>query len=215
MQDMTMGRLGGALYLAIIGLGLTSEVALRGPLAGDPAAIAAAPMLWRASLMADLLMVCADVALAVVLFGLLRRVAPGVALAAMAFRLMQAASISAALLFHLAALTLVEAPALTSAETLTQVAVSVQAAGYDMGLLFFGVNCLLTGWLVARSPLLPAGFGYGLAAAGLVYLTGSTLRVLAPEAFALFTPAYLIPVVAETAFALWLLVRGARSPAEP
>jgi hypothetical protein len=42
--------------------------------------------------------------------------------------------------------------------------------------------------------------------AGLVYLTGSGLRIAAPEAVAAFQPAYLICILAELAFALWLLL---------
>jgi hypothetical protein len=50
-----------------------------------------------------------------------------------------------------------------------------------------------------------------IALAGCVYLLGSATRFLAPEVNALMQPAYLVPVVAELSFALWLLLApGAR-----
>ncbi len=106
----TVARLAGALYLGIIVLGVWSELAVRAPLAvpGDPAATVAnireAEALLRLSLAADTLMAVFDVALAVLLFVLLRPVSTLLALVAMAFRLIQAAVIGAALLNQQAAL---------------------------------------------------------------------------------------------------------------
>ncbi|MAB08179.1 MAG: DUF4386 domain-containing protein [Rhodobacteraceae bacterium] len=210
-QAQPMARLAGVLYLAIILLGLTSELALRGALLvpGDAAATAerilAAPGLLRASLAADTLMALADVALAVLLYLLLRPVNGGVALAAMVFRLVQAALIAMSLLFQQAALLTLDAggdPALALG------AMEMHGHGYDLGLVFFGVNSLLTGWLLWRSGWVPRALAGLLALAGLVYLSGSFLLFLAPAQAAAFQMAYVIPVVAETGFCLWLLIRG-------
>jgi len=80
--------------------------------------------------------------------------------------------------------------------------------GYDLGLLFFGLSILIVGWLVSRSGYLPKILGYGLIAAGIVYLAGSFTRFVAPAYISVIEPAYVVPLVAELAFCLWLLARG-------
>jgi len=196
-------RAAGVLYLAIIALGLTSELALRGALVvpGNAAETAAR------ILAADTVMALADVALAVLLYQLLRPVSAPVALAALVFRLVQAGLIAASLLFQAGALLALEMQGEAGAAT-AQLAMALQAHGYDLGLVFFGVNCLLTGWLLARAGARPALLGWLIAASGLVYIAGSALRFLAPELGAAFAPAYLLPMLAESGFCLWLLLRA-------
>ncbi|MCA8880117.1 MAG: DUF4386 domain-containing protein [Rhodobacteraceae bacterium] len=212
-EAVRMARIAGALYLVIILCGIWSEAAVRGGLAvpGDPAATAAhileAGPLLRLSILADALMALADVGLAVLLYVLLRPAGPVLALMAMAFRLVQAAAIAAALSFQFAALRVLDPP-FPGNDPLAAVFLSVQAHGYDLGLIFFGVNCLLVAVLLIRAPFAPAMLGWLIAAAGAVYLTGSILRFAAPGLWAGFQPAYLVPLVAEAAFCLWLLFRG-------
>lgn len=215
-----LARLAGLLYLAIIALGLGGELAVRGMLIvpGDAAATATAiradPELFRLGIAADALMAVCDVALAVLLFVLLRPAGPVLALAAMVFRLVQATVIAANLLsLHWALTILLEG---LGPDALAAGVLGLHAVGYDIGLIFFGVNSLLVGLLLVRAAWFPAWLGVGIGAAGLVYLTGSSLRLLAPQWVEAFAPAYLVCIVAELAFALWLLLRGinrARWPA--
>lgn len=203
-------RLAGLLYLVIILCGLGAELAIRGPLitpgdfAATEAAIAAEPARFRLGILADLVMALCDAGVAVLLYRLLKPVSPGLALAATAFRLVQTAVIAANLLLLQFALILLEGPA-DVPPGLPAALVELHGVGYDVGLAFFGVCSLLTGALVWRSALISPVFGAGLAAAGLVYLTGSLLRILSPEAHAAFAPAYAVPILAETAFCLRLL----------
>jgi hypothetical protein len=205
-------RAAGLAYLVIIVLGIWSEVAVRsgivvpGDAAVTAANVAASSGLLRLSLAADMVMVIADIALAVLLFALLAPVSRLLAAMAAAFRLIQAAVIAAALLNQHAALLLADAPGDNAAGIALQLA--LQADGYDLGLVFFGVNSLITGWLVWRAPWLPRVIGGLVAAAGIVYLAGSGLVFLAPGAAGAFQPAYVICLVAELAFCLWLIVRG-------
>jgi hypothetical protein len=193
-----MFRLAGMLYLVIIVFGISSEVLLRGPLlaAGDAqsvaASIAADPAPLRLSIAADAIMAMCDAALAVLLFLILRPLGAGIALTAMVFRLMQGAVIAASLLLLLAAL---RPDFASSAAAL----IEMHGAGYDLGLAFFGVIAL------------------GIALAGVVYFTGSALRLGDPALAAAFAPAYGLPVLAESAFCLWLLFAGAASlrPLQP
>ncbi len=207
-------RLAGLLYLIIIVAGLGAELGLRAPLidlgdaAGTAAAILAAPGQFRLAIAADLVMALCDAGLAILLYLVFRAVAPGLALSAMVFRLIQTVLIAASLMALLTAwllLTRAEGPA--DAAVLALVFLDLHGHGYDLGLVFFGVNSLMMGALVWRSGVFARAFGAGLAVAGLVYLTGSGLRFFAPELSEAFAPAYGLTILAETAFCLRLLVQ--------
>ena len=213
VDPLFLARLAGGLYLVILLTGLWSEIAVRAPIAAavDPAETvaalrASAPML-RLSLVADTVMLIADVGLAVVLYHLLRPVGPLLALTATAFRLLQAAIIGGALMFELAALLLAERGG-GGGDALAPVFFALHGLGYDLGLVFFAVTCLAVGILVFVSGFLARVLGLAMMAAGAVYLAGSTLRFLAPDLADAFAPAYLVPVVAEGALCLILLIRG-------
>lgn len=215
-----IARVAGLLYLVIITCGIWSEGFVRGSLVvpGDASATAGniqgSMTLFRMALAADTLMLLSDVALAVMLYLLFRPVSRTLSLTAMAFRLVQAAVLGVNLLNHSAALLVLERPAGTAfapgqGEALALLFLELHSQGYDAGLFFFGINCLIIGWLIVRSRQFPALLGAMIAGAGVVYLTGSYLRFLAPALSDVFAPAYLLPLVAETAFCLFLLTRGA------
>ncbi|MBF9060680.1 DUF4386 family protein [Rhodobacterales bacterium HKCCSP123] len=203
-------RMAGMLYLVIILCGMTAELALRGPLLapgtaeGMLAAILAAPGLLRGAVLLDTVMVLADIGLAILLYRLLGRFGETAALAAMIFRLMQAAVIAASLL----ALVAIDIAALRH-DTATAGAVGalmeLHGIGYDVGLVFFAVNTALTAWLLWRSGLVARALPPLLGTAALVYLAGSLTRILAPELNAAIQPAYALPLVAEGWLALALL----------
>ena len=204
-----LARLAGLSYLVIILCGVWAEGIARPSLIspGDAAAtaegITANLPLFRASLGADLAMGLADVALAVFFFLLLRPFGPGLALFAMTFRLIQAALIGASLVLLAGVPAALEAGMPDTALLLT----ALHGTGYDIGLVFFGVNCLLMAVLLTRAGL-PRALALGIGAAGLVYLTGSAARLFAPDLHPVIQPAYLVPLLAESALCLWLLIRG-------
>ncbi len=221
-------RAAGVLYLIIIVCGIFSEAYVRASLvvAGDPASTAAnilaSPTLFRIGFAADALMLLSDVAIAVLFYLLLRPVSNLLALMAAAFRLTQAGVLGFNLLNYYAALLLfggevyTEALGTEQARTLAMLFLEMHSHGYDLGLLFFGVSCLILGYLLVKSDYFPSILGYGLMAAAVVYLTGSLTRFFFPDYLPLITPAYLVPLIAELAFCLWLLVRGVRKkPASP
>lgn len=210
----------GTLYLIIIVTGVWSEAVVRTQLLvpddplGSIARLQAALGWFRASIAADIVMLIADLALAVLLFRLLQVYGPTLALTAMAFRLMQAAVLGANLLNLQAALLLADSGGATSmlgddtAAALATLRLQAHTEGYDLGLAFFGINTLLTSILLLRSRWAPHALGLLMAAAGVVYLTGSSLRLLAPNLSAAFAPTYALPLLAESAFCLWLLWVG-------
>ncbi|QQA42737.1 DUF4386 domain-containing protein [Pelagovum pacificum] len=212
-------RLAGLLYLTIIICGISAEAALRGPLIdlGDASATASAIResigTFRLAFAADVIMAISDAALAVLLFVMFRPVAPTLALAAMIFRLVQAVLIAANLLNMQAAWLLFSAGqdmaglAPEQANAVAMMFLNLHAHGYDLGLVFFGINSLMTGALIRQSGMFPRLLGTGLAAAGLVYLTGSALRFLAPGLWEMVLPAYGLTVLAEGAFCIALLMK--------
>ncbi|MCG6903732.1 MAG: DUF4386 domain-containing protein [Rhodobacter sp.] len=219
MPDLTLtpdlarkARLAGLLYLVIIIAGLGAELGLRGPLidlqdAGTTAtAILAAPGRFRLAIAADLLMALCDAGLAILLYLIFRTASPGLALSAMVFRLIQTVLIAANLLgLQTAWLLLSSIDGLADAPALALVFLDLHGHGYDLGLVFFGINSLIMGLLVWRSGLFAKVIGAGLGIAGLVYLTGSGLRFFAPDWSPAFAPAYLLAILAETAFCVRLL----------
>lgn len=217
-------RIAGVLYLAIIILGIGAEAGIRGILidpsdaASTAASIRGATGLFKLGIAADAIMAVCDIALAVLLFMLLRPAGPLLALMAMVFRLVQASIIAANLMNMHSALMILTGSwpvpgAENAAELLAMNHLTAHAHGYDLGLVFFAFNSLLTGWLLIRCGFFPKTLGWGLVAAGGVYLTGSSLRFLTAGMYESFQPAYLICLLAELAFALWLLVRGVNVPA--
>lgn len=218
--ELTMARFAGLLYLVIIVFGITSEVALRGPLvdfanAGATAtAILGAVDAYRMSIAADIVMAIADAGLAILLFLLFRAVAPGLALAAMIFRIIQSVLIGMNLMNMQSALLLlaggqdISGLAPLQIEAMALLFLNMHAHGYDLGLIFFGINSLMTAILIWRSGLVHRSIGVGIGLAGIVYLIGSSLRFFMPEAFDVFAPAYGITVLTETAFCIALLTVG-------
>lgn len=207
-------RLAGLLYLVIIGFGLFGELAVRTPLiaVGDAVTTAqnilGAERLFRLGFAADSVMALCDVALAVLLYVLLRPVSPTLALMAATFRLVQTAILGANLLNQYTALLLLKAAPYQDAATALQF-LDMHRHGYDLGLLFFGASCLITGWLLVRADYFPRLLGLAVIAAGVVYLAGGYLLFLAPALADGFAPAYAVCLLAEVSLCLWLLVKGA------
>ena len=196
-SHVTLPRPAGLAYLGIIILGLGAEIGLRLPItsAPDPAmALAAQLPQWRGAIAADILMATLDIALALMLFRLFRQFGPELALSALVLRLVQMAIIAAHLPLLISAIEAADPAPL----------IDRHALGYDLGLWFFGLNALVMAVLLRRAGI--RWLAMLIAAAGFVYLTGSLARFVAPDVATQIMPAYLIPVIAELSFALWLLI---------
>lgn len=222
MSPPVMARVAGLLYLLIIVCGIFSEAAVRSVLvvAGDAAAtaqnISASAGLFRLGFLADIIMLLCDVAIAVLFYLLLRPVSRTLAMAAAAFRLLQAGVLAVNMLNYYAAMLLLSGSIYAGAfepdvlHALAMLFLQLHAHGYDLALLFFALSNLFLGWLLVRAQAFPSLLGYGLWGAALVYLIGSLGRFLVPEYHAWLMPAYIIPLVAELSLCLWLLVKGVR-----
>lgn len=215
-------RVCGALYLYIIVAASFAELLVRGTIivSGDAAATAANIMssesLFRIGFSGELLHLASDVAVAMLLYALLRPVDRNIALLAAFMRLVCAIILATASLSHFAALHLLGGAEYLQSfppeqlQSLALLALKLQGDSYAIGLVFFGFSCLALGYLIFRSAYLPKAIGVLLAVAGACYLLNSFTRFLYPAAgAALFNAGILLPCfVAELALALWLLVKG-------
>lgn len=217
----TRARVAGLLYLAIIALGIFEELGVRSRLtvSGDAAATAqnilAHEGLFRAGLAAGLLVLFCALPVLILLYDFLRVVDRSVALVASAVNLVAIAVQGAALLGHFAPLVFLSGKGYLSAfepaelQAMAYVSLRLQSVGYDLALAFFGLFCVLTGFLIFRSTFLPKAIGVLMAIAGACYLTNSFAGFLVPAFRASLLPWLLLPcLIGELSLTLWLLVKG-------
>jgi hypothetical protein len=214
-------RICGLLYLYIIAAGTFAELFVRSRLvvSADAAATArnilADESLFRLGFSAELLHLACDVAVAMILYALLRPVDRNVALLAAFMRLACDVILAISSLSHFAALRLLgDADYLQTfrpdqLHTLALLAMKLHGDGYAISLVFFGFACLALGYLIFRSSYLPRTLGVLLAIAGAGYLINSFAHFLNPALAARLFDAVFIPIfVAELSLALWLLVKS-------
>ena len=214
-------RIGGALYLIIIVAGLIDEVFVRGSLIvpGDVAATAqnikGSELLFRAGIVGDLIMHVCDVPLTLILYFLLRPVSKNLSSLAAIFSLLQTAVLITNKLNLVTVLLILGGADYQAAfsphqiQGLASLSLRLHEYGFGIGLIFFGVNSIIVGYLTFRSDYLPRALGVLHAIAGLSYLINSFALLLAPALNEKMFPAILVPAfIGELAMCLWLLVRG-------
>jgi hypothetical protein len=87
------------------------------------------------------------------------------------------------------------------------------APGALTGLIFFGVSCLVIGYLMLRSRYFPRTLGVLQAIAGICSLINSFALLLSPPfADKVFPAIVLQSFIAELSTCVWLLVRGVNVP---
>lgn len=217
----TYARLAGLLYLVIIVIGVLGESVIRGKLvvAGDPEATASniisSEWLWRLGIGGqDLLLVCA-VALTLIWYVLLRPVNKHLAQAVVFFALVSLAVESVGALHLHAVLTPLSDSAYLKAVDPRQLhliayqSVVAHSHAFGLALIFFGVECLIVGYLMRKSGLFPKVLGLLMQLAGVCYLINSFAMILHPPLQDVLFPLILLPAfIGESAFCLYLLVKG-------
>ena len=216
-----LSRIGGALYLIIIVVGIFDETFVRNRIIvwGDATATAAnirsLESLWRFGIAAEFLLLICAVAVALILFVLLRPVSRDLALLAVFFNLVSIAIEAGIQLNLLAALfPLGNAGYLRAFQpeqlyAMASLSVKLHGYGFGVSLIFFGCVCLVWGYLIFKSGYLPKAIGVLMQIAGLCYLTNSFALLLAPGLADRLFPAILVPAfVGEASLCLWLLVKG-------
>lgn len=214
-------RLAGVFYLAIIVLGLFGESYVRGTLvvSGDAMATAqnikTSSSLWRVGIFSDLMMQVLDIPIIVLMYLLFKRVGAGLNLAATCFNLIQTAVLVMNKLTLLIPLILLGGAAYVGAYSTEQLAgwsylsVRMYNYGFAAGLIFFGIACVIRGYLIVKSELFPKFIGRLLTLAGVCYLVNSSAILLALEITPLLFPWIYLPVlVGELTLSLWMICKG-------
>jgi Domain of unknown function (DUF4386) len=204
-------RIAGLLYLIVAVCGGFSELYVRSgvKVAGDAAAtadnITASATLFRVAALTDLVNVVCFLALALVLYGLLKPVAAGAARAMLAFNAVSVAVMTANLVNHLAALQ----AATAGDDAQAMLFLDLHAYGYLVAGTFFGLWLLPLGWLLYRSGSAPRALGALVMVGSLGYVADLVIRVLDPAAGETLGPVVVLPsALAELSLTLWLLVKG-------
>jgi hypothetical protein len=214
-------RAGGIAYLIIIIAGLMGEMFIRNPniVSGNAMTTAGNIMhshrLWRIGIAGDLIMHICDVVLVVMLFVLLRPVNKWLAFMAVLFNLIQTAVLVANKMNLLMPLFLLGGDEYLKAfnpdqlQALSYLAVKAHSYGFGLGLIFFGCECLLLGYLIYYSGFFPKLIGVLMVMAGLSYLANSFILIIAPKyASAAFPVLLALAFPAELSLCLWLLIKG-------
>src|SRR5919199_1380466 len=179
-----LGRVTGLLYLVIAVLGMFAPIALQtfvvpGDAATSANNILASRWLFGSSLASWIVLVVADVAVAVTLYLLLEPVSRALSLVAAALRLVYAAILGAVVLNLYDAFLLLTSAArgagldLQQRQTMALSSLATFSAGFLLALVFFGVHLVALGFLLYRSRYVPRAFGVLLVAAGGGYIVDS------------------------------------------
>ncbi|NGP77387.1 DUF4386 domain-containing protein [Balneolaceae bacterium YR4-1] len=218
-------RVAGLLYLVIIVCAGFSEGFVRSTLvvSGDATATARNIMqsegLFRLGLASDLIAFMCDAVVAILLYRLLKPVSKTLSLVAASLRLIAHPAIgSLNLLNHYAALKMAGGTGALSVfepeqmDAWALLFMDFHSMGYLIAGAFFGLHCLLLGYLLYKSNLLPGFLGILLAIASVGYLTESFGMLLVPA----YEDIYLLMVaisagIAELTLCLWLLIKGVRN----
>lgn len=220
----TIARFTGLLYLVIIICGMFTEMFVRATLIEPGEAVTTAAnimsniMLFRMGFVSDLIMVIADVTVAVTFYMLLKPVHNGLALLAALFRLTQSSILGMNLLNHFNAIILLEDKNYVqllgenALDAQLMFYVSAQSYGYLIALVFFAFSCITLGYLMYHSPLFPKIFGYLLPIAGIGYLIDSITNFMYPQ-YAQATELIVVvsALVAEVTLCIYLIVKGVKS----
>ncbi len=220
----TAGRVAGALYLVLIGLGATAEL-IRTQLIvpGDAVAtvenIRQGGDLLQVSLFADFGAHLSYLLVSVILYGLLRATSK---VASLLFVLMVSISVAMMcinLVNQVATIIIVNNPDYLSVfsshqrDALALLFLELQDYGYVIAGIFFGGWLLPLGILLLKSSLVPRIISVLLMIAPIGYFTDLVVRLAVPATGGVSAVALGFSALAETSLCIYLLVRGVRTVA--
>jgi Domain of unknown function (DUF4386) len=213
-------RSAGFLYLLVIILGGFAYGYVPGRLVSDNVATTGADILtheslWRAGVVAALLVVVCAIPQLLCEYLLLRPVQRNLALLAVFFNLISLGIESLSNLGYLAALFILKGRDSLSAinphqlQAWASLAINLHDQAVNISFLFFGCVCLLYGYLIFRSGFLPRFLGILIVVAGLCYTANSLSTFLAVHIGPPGFPWLLLPAALfELVLCLWLLIPG-------
>ena len=177
--------------------------------------ILAKESLFRVGFAADLISGLSYVGVTAFIYYLLRPVSRSLSLVGAFFGLAGVATGGSSWIIHLTPLLLLHGDQYLTAFTTNQLqamslaALKLQAQVFPIGMVFFGIQCVLIGYLVARSNFLPRILGVLLAIGGTCYVIVSFANFLAPAVGPRLVPFLMfVALIGEGAISLWLLIKG-------
>jgi Domain of unknown function (DUF4386) len=220
LSPRAKARAAGALWWVCIISGMVGFAA-GAPLivANDATATAtnilAKESLFRLGFVADLISGLSYVGVTAFIYYLLRPVGRSLSLLGALFGLAGVAIGGASWVIHLTPLLLLHGDQYLTVFTTSQLqalslaALKLQAQVFPIGMVFFGIQCISIGYLVARSTFLPRILGVLLAIGGTCYVIVSFANFLAPSFGPHLVP-FLMPIalIGEGALGGWLLIKG-------
>ena len=222
ISPQVYARTGGFAYLIIIVAGAMGEIFIRQKIIIQGNAIAttqnisASPLLWRIGIFGDLVMHVFDLVLGLVYYTLFKRVNKSLALLSLLFGVIQTAVLVANKMNLMMPLFLLDDAHYLKAfdpqqlQALSYLSIKAHEYGFGVGLIFFGFECLIDGYLIFKSEFLPRVLGVMIFIAGLCYLANSFLLIFSPRLEDLLFPIILGPLalIGEFSMCLWLIVKG-------
>ena len=212
-------RIAGACWLLCIVAGMVGFIA-GGPLivANDAAATAtnilANESLFRFGFAANLISGLSYVGVTVFMYYVLKPVSRSLSLLAAFFGLAGVAIGGVAWVSNLVPLTLLHGDQYLSALTASQLqalslaALKLQTHVFFIGMVFFGIQCISIGYLVARSSFLPPILGVLLGLGGTCYVIASFANFLLPLGARLMPFVVPVALIGEGSLTVWLLIKG-------
>jgi Domain of unknown function (DUF4386) len=224
ISDKNLARIAGFCYLVVIATGLFSEVFVRQALRVSNDALATAQniqsheMLFRWGFVADIINFVVGLPTILIIYFLFKRVNKLLLQLALAFVIIQTAIIAVNLLNQISSLLMLSNETYLNTfqpnqlATLSLLSLNIQIQGYAIGLVFFGFYCLLIGYVIFKSQMVPKILGILYVISGLGYLINSFTMFLS-KGFANPVFDYVaIPIfIGELSFCLWLLIKGVKN----
>src|SRR5438093_3469435 len=189
---------------------IPGRLVVSGSAAATAANILTHESLYRFGVVSAFISVPFHIVWAILFYQLFKPVNRSVPLLAAFVMLMGCAMWTLSSLFSLAPLVVLKNTSSFSAfapeqlQALVLVLLRLNAQAFDIGLVFFGLWCILIGYLIARSTFLPRTIGVLQALAGLGYLT----LLWRPLAVYLYPYNLALAGPGEISLLLWLLVKG-------
>lgn len=221
ISNKNLARLAGLCYLIVIATGLFSEVFVRQTLRVSNDALTTAhniqtnEMLFRWGFVADIINFVVGLPTILIIYYLFKQINKLLLQLAVAFVIIQTAIIAVNLLNQISPLLILSNDTYLNTfqpnqlATLSLLSLNIQAQGYAIGLVFFGFYCLIVGYVIYKSKLLPKILGILYAFTGLCYLVNSFTMFLS-KGFEnpLFIYLALPIFIGELSLCLWLLIKG-------
>ncbi len=221
ISNKNLARVAGLLYLIVIATGLFAEIFVRQAfkVSGDALTTAnnirTSEMLFRLGVVADIVNFICGLPCVLIIYYLFKRINKFLLQLALVFVIIQTAIIAVNLLNQTSPLLILGNNAYLRSfqpnqlATLSQLSLNIQVVGYAIGLVFFGVYCLLVGFVIFKSKMVPKFLGILYVISGIGYLINSFTMLLSKGFENPIFSYVAFPIfIGELSFSLWLLIRG-------